>query len=84
MGYYSWYFVLLSVNGTFAAAVYNWRWMLLAGVLPATVLLIGMSFLGDTPDGLLSKKRDEEAKAIFNKIEPDSDADAEIANTKKL
>ena len=71
------------INGTFAAAVYNWRWMLLAGVLPATVLLIGMSFLGDTPRWLLSKKRDEEAKAIFNKIEPDSDADAEIANIKE-
>ena len=72
------------INGTFAAAVYNWRWMLLAGVLPATVLLIGMSFLGDTPRWLLSKKRDEEAKAIFNKIEPDSDADAEIANIMPL
>lgn len=56
---------------------------MLAGVLPATVLLIGMSFLGDTPRWLLSKKRDEEAKAIFNKIEPDSDADAEIANIKE-
>lgn len=71
------------INGTFAAAVYNWRWMLLAGVLPATVLLIGMSFLGDTPRWLLSKNRDEEAKKAFNRIEPNVDADYEIKQIKE-
>lgn len=70
------------INGTFASAVYNWRWMLLAGVLPATVLLIGMSFLGDTPRWLLSKNRDEEAKKVFRKIEPDKDADKQVQEIK--
>lgn len=70
------------INGAFASAVYNWRWMLLAGVLPATVLLIGMSFLGDTPRWLLSKNRDEEAKKVFKKIEPQTDPQEQIEQIK--
>ena len=71
------------INGAFASAVYNWRWMLFAGVIPASILLIGISFLGDTPRWLLSKNRDEEAKQIFNKIEPNVDAEAEILSIKE-
>ena len=70
------------INGAFAAAIYNWRWMLLAGVLPATILLIGMSFLGDTPRWLLSKNRDEEAKKVFKKIEPQTDPEEQIKQIK--
>lgn len=32
------------VNGAFAEAVYNWRWMMGAGVLPALILLAGIIF----------------------------------------
>lgn len=70
------------INGAFASAVYNWRWMLLAGVIPATVLLIGMSFLGDTPRWLISKNKDEEAKKVFKKIEPNVDAEKQIQEIK--
>lgn len=70
------------INAVFAQTVYNWRWMLFAGVVPGAVLLIGMLFLSDTPRWLVSKGRDEEAKRVFNRIEPDVDADAEILQIK--
>lgn len=66
------------INAAFAQAVYSWRWMLFAGVFPGLVLLVGMMFLSDTPRWLVSKNRDEEAKKVFSKIEPDIDAEEEI------
>lgn len=66
------------INAVFAHAVYNWRWMLFAGVVPGLILLIGMLFLNDTPRWLVSKGRYDEAKKVFNKIEPDMDAEKEI------
>lgn len=71
------------INGAFASAVYNWRWMLFAGVVPGIILLIGMSFLGDTPRWLVSKNRDEEAKKIYRKIEPSENADVAVAEIKE-
>ncbi len=70
------------INRVFALTEYNWRWMLGAGLIPALILLIGISFLGDTPRWLISQKREHEAKDIFEKIEPDADADAHIAEIK--
>lgn len=71
------------INGAFASAVYNWRWMLFAGVVPGVILLVGMSFLGDTPRWLISKNRDEEAKKIYKKIEPCADAEKEVNEIKE-
>lgn len=71
------------INAAFAQAVYSWRWMLFAGVFPGLVLLIGMLFLSDTPRWLVSKNRDEEAKKVFHRIEPDIDADEEIKQIKE-
>ena len=70
------------INAVFAPAVYNWRWMLFAGVLPGLVLLIGMCFMTDTPRWLLSKDREDEARRVFAKIEPDIDIDSEIDNVR--
>lgn len=71
------------VNGVFAEAVYNWRWMMGAGVLPALVLLAGIIFLEDTPRWLLSKQRESEAKAVFKKIEPDKNVTRQIKEIKQ-
>ena len=71
------------INAAFAQAVYSWRWMLFAGVFPGLILLVGMMFLSDTPRWLVSKNRDEEAKKVFSKIEPDIDADEEIRQIKE-
>ena len=71
------------INAAFAQAVFNWRWMLLAGVLPGLVLLIGMCFMSDTPRWLISKNRTEEAEKVLKKIEPDVDIKTEINDIKK-
>ena len=70
------------INAAFAQAVYNWRWMLFAGVLPGLILFVGMCLMSDTPRWLVSKNRDDEAKAVFKKIEPDVDSDKEIQDIK--
>lgn len=66
------------INRIFALSEYNWRWMLGAGLVPAIILLIGISFLGDTPRWLISRRRYSEAKEIFKKIEPEEDADKQV------
>lgn len=71
------------INAMFAHAVYNWRWMLFAGVIPGIVLFVGMCFMHDTPRWLVSKKRDEEAKIAFKKIEPEVDTEKEIEDIRK-
>ena len=70
------------INSAFAQAVFNWRWMLFAGVFPGTILLVGMMFLGDTPRWLLSKNREDEARKILQTIEPDVDLDSEVKHIK--
>lgn len=72
------------INRIFALTEYNWRWMLLAGLFPAIVLLIGISFLGDTPRWLISKKRDEEAKKIFLDIDPDCNPEQQIREIRQI
>ena len=65
-------------NRVFALSEYNWRWMLLSGLFPALVMLIGISFLGDTPRWLISKKREDEARRIFLDIDPDCNPEQQI------
>ena len=66
------------INAIFAHAVYNWRWMLFAGVVPGLILFIGMCFMHDTPRWLIKKGREEEAKKVFASIEPEINPDKEI------
>ena len=71
------------INAAFAQAVFSWRWMLAAGVLPGLVLLIGMSFMSDTPRWLISKNKDKAAESVLKKIEPDVDVENEIREIKQ-
>ncbi len=71
------------INAAFAQHVYNWRLMLFAGVLPGLVLFVGMCLMSDTPRWLVSKNREDEAKTVFKKIEPDLDTEKEIQEIKK-
>ncbi len=72
------------INAGFANVQYGWRFMLLAGIIPSIVLLIGMSFMSDTPRWLVSKGREDEARAVFKKIEPEINADKEIEEIKNI
>lgn len=71
------------INAAFAQAVFNWRWMLLAGVLPGLVLLVGMCFMSDTPRWLISKGKDDAAQKVLKKIEPDVDIESEVKEIKR-
>ncbi len=71
------------INAAFAQAVFNWRWMLLAGVLPGVILLVGMCFMSDTPRWLISKNKDDDAKKVLKKIEPDVDIESEVKEIKR-
>lgn len=66
------------INAVFAKSVYNWRWMLFAGVVPGVILFIGMLFMKDTPRWLVSKNRYDEAKEVFKKLEPNKNADEAV------
>lgn len=67
------------INRIFANFEYNWRWMLGSGLIPAIILFIGICFLGDTPRWLITKNKDKEAKDIFNKIDPQANAEEQIS-----
>jgi sugar porter (SP) family MFS transporter len=43
----------------------SWRWMFFGAIVPATVLLIGMRFLPETPRWLLNLGQEEEARAVL-------------------
>ena len=46
-----------------------WRPMFYVGVIPALILLVGMSFMPETPRWLMSKGRIEESRKILARIE---------------
>jgi len=59
-----------------------WRWMLITGIVPAVVLLIGMRGLPESPRWFMSKGRDDEARAVLEKVNPD-DVDGEMADIRQ-
>jgi len=72
------------INAVFSNIEFGWRWMLLFGIFPAIILGAGMLFMSDTPRWLVSKGREDEAKKVFQKIEPEIDADHEISAIKNI
>ena len=43
----------------------SWRWMLLIGVFPAIVLMVGMYYMPDTPRSLVRRGQPERARAVL-------------------
>jgi MFS family permease len=43
----------------------SWRWMLLIGVFPAVVLLVGMLAMPDTPRSLIRRGQPDQARAVL-------------------
>jgi sugar porter (SP) family MFS transporter len=52
----------------------SWRWMLLVGVFPAVVLVIGMLAMPDTPRSLIRRGQDENARAVLIGLRGDTAA----------
>ncbi len=55
-----------------------WRWMFLAGVVPAVVYGAIAFFLPESPRFLVLKDRDDDVRAIFARIWPDDDVERAI------
>lgn len=58
----------------------NWRYMFLAGAVPAVIFFILLFFIDQSPRWLVMVGRVEEARSTIKKLNPDSDADATITD----
>jgi sugar porter (SP) family MFS transporter len=61
------------------ASGHNWRGMFLGALVPAVILLAGLSLLPETPRWLLNAGREAEARAVLGRTHPGADIDAEVA-----
>lgn len=71
------------VDQYFAGFAHNWRYMFFVGIVPATVLGIGMMFLPDTPRWLVSKGHDDKAARVLKKLDSQKDSEETILNIKQ-
>lgn len=85
------------VTGQFLAFVMNavignvwggndsvWRWMLLIAMIPATILLLGMVKLPESPRWLASQGREDEALAVLRTLRTADRAETELAQIRDL
>ena len=71
------------VDDIFAKVDSGWRYMFLAGVIPALVLGVGMFLLPRTPRWLMIKGRDEEARDVLQKIGTSDDIDKDLTEMRE-
>jgi sugar porter (SP) family MFS transporter len=63
-----------------------WRWMFAGALVPATLLLIGMAFLPETPRWLIRQGKEAEARAVLAATHgpEDGDLDTEIESIREV
>lgn len=61
------------IDQYFAGFDNGWRHMFMIGIVPATILGIGMCFLPDTPRWLVSKNFNYKALRVLKLLDPDKD-----------
>ena len=61
----------------------SWRWMFLAGAVPAVVLFVGMLFLPETPRWLVAQGREAEGRAVLERVEDPDLVDEAIRRMKE-
>jgi SP family galactose:H+ symporter-like MFS transporter len=64
------------------ASTQNWRAMFAVGVIPGLILLIGLLFTPDSPRWLLRRHREEQARAVLQRIRARADVSDELAAIK--
>lgn len=74
--------IAYGVNYYFAAAG-DWRAMFLAGVIPGTVLLIGMFLMPRSPRWLVFMNRSADAAAVLKKIRGTADVSEELGEIER-
>ena len=64
----------------------DWRWMFAGALVPATVLVVGLNFLPETPRWLLNLGKEDEARAVLASTHAgqDDDIDAEVASIREV
>lgn len=70
-------------NATFWFGLEAWRWMFLAGAVPAVIYGVIAIALPESPRFLVLKKRDADVKRIFARIWPNEDVDKAISSIRK-
>jgi sugar porter (SP) family MFS transporter len=76
---------LSAAIGFALASTGSWRWMLLIGVFPAIVLMVGMFFMPDTPRSLVRRGHPDQARAVLADLRGDVDlAERELAEITEL
>jgi sugar porter (SP) family MFS transporter len=61
-----------------------WRLMLGAGMIPATILLVGMIFMPESPRWLVEQGRESEARSTLSRIREEAGLDEEIGEMKRM
>jgi sugar porter (SP) family MFS transporter len=62
----------------------NWRAMICIGIIPAVVLLFGMTLLPETPRWLVKQGREDEARTVIRSAQGDVDIDAELTGIREV
>jgi len=62
----------------------SWRWMFVSALLPATVLLVGMLFLPESPRWLARKGFRDQALENFRRLGRGDEAEAELAEVENV
>lgn len=68
--------VAYSVDAAFYSLPHGWRWMVLAGGIPAIIQLIGLFYLDESPRWLISKGKHVRARHVLSRIYPLADNQA--------
>lgn len=62
----------------------NWRGMFAGALVPAVILLAGLTVLPETPRWLLKAGREQEARAVLAATHPQEEIDTEIATIREV
>jgi len=65
------------------AGLNNWRWMFLAGALPALIFFVLLFFVRRSPRWLVKMGRIEEAKETIHAVNPESDVDGILSEIRE-
>ncbi|GGM81003.1 sugar porter family MFS transporter [Dactylosporangium sucinum] len=76
-------FVSYLVGFAFSSSA-GWRWMLGLAVVPAAAMLLGLLTLAESPRWLLTRGRDDEARAVMLRSRGPREADEELAEIRAI